>query len=247
MTSPLLRKPRITPHAPKGPIRIWASLALLFAAGVSSAQVSQSAPTARPASQTTPPVRMVHPQPAPVQPIQPVYYQPNKEAEAQTAPFLQLESPGLGRLSRLDSDERLQRRIEQLDPTAVHVFPESPILSRDRYAGRGQLWQRRQITVEPNYVNFGKLQPFFEDKNAERYGWDLGPLSIPVALTKFASDVVLFPAKALSDPCRLHDSSAGHCLPGDPVPYMIYPPEIATITGTAAELAVIGALIVVFP
>lgn len=219
-------------------VKTWASLALLCWAAVAPAQ--------------SPGVRMVPPAPPAIstqaeQPIQPVYYQPRNQGESDTAPTVQLESPGLGRLSRLDSDERLQRRIEQLDPTAVHVFPEPPILSRDRYAGRGQLWQRRQMTVEPNFVNFGKLQPFFEDKNAERYGWDLGPLSVPVALTKFASDVALFPAKALSDPCRLHESSAGHCLPGDPVPYMLYPPEIATVTGTAAELAIIGALIVVFP
>jgi hypothetical protein len=212
-------------------VKTWASLVLLVWAACASAQ-------------TTNAVRMVSPV---SQPIQPVAFQQSTTTAGDSAPTIQLESPGLGRLSRLDSDERLQRRIEQLDPNAVHVFPEPPILSRDRYAGRNHLWQPRQMTVEPNYVYYGKLQSFFEDKNAERYGWDLGPLSIPVGLTKFASDVALFPAKAFSDPCRLHDCSAGHCLPGDPVPFMLYPPEIATVTGTAAELAVIGALIVIFP
>jgi hypothetical protein len=211
-------------------VKIWASLALLAWAAVGSAQ-------------TNAPVRMVNPV---AQPLQPVAYQQPEESGIVT-PSIQLESPGLGRLSRLDSDERLQRRIEQKEPNITHVFPEPPILSRERYTGRSHLWQPRQLTVEPNFVCYGKLQALFEDKNSERYGWDLGPLSIPLGLTKFASDVALFPAKAFSDPCRLHDCSAGHCLPGDPVPFMLYPPEIATVTGTTAELAVIGALIVIFP
>jgi hypothetical protein len=102
------------------------------------------------------------------------------------------------------------------------------------------------MTVEPNFVCYGKLQSMFENTNMERYGWDLGPLSIPVELVKLSADTAFFPMKAFAQPCRFHECSAGQCLPGDPVPFLLYPPEI-TVTGTAAQLAVIGALIVLFP
>jgi hypothetical protein len=49
-----------------------------------------------------------------------------------------------------------------------------------------------------------------------------------------------------NDPCRKNESSAGYCLPGDPTPYLCYPPGI-TLTGSAAEVAVAFALLAIFP
>ncbi|MBY0229779.1 MAG: hypothetical protein K2W96_10905, partial [Gemmataceae bacterium] len=163
---------------------------------------------------------------------------------------VQLEPPGLERLSRLDSDERLFSRIRQeallANPGQQPEFPPSPILSRERYAGRGNLWQPRQLTVEPNFVVYGKLQSMLEDKNSERYGWDFGPIHPVLAYTKYLYDVAFLPMKAFANPCRWHESSAGHCLPGDPVPYMLYPMEWSC-EGVSAELATIAVLIAVFP
>ena len=180
--------------------------------------------------------------------IQPARYQPGDQSKADAEQ--ELVPPGLERLSRLEDDEKLFERIRQetlsKNPNERPAFPESPILSRDRYAGRGALWQKRQLTVEPNFVCYGKAQTFFEDRNTERYGWDLGPMSVPLAYTKFLYDVAFLPMKAFANPCRQHECSAGQCLPGDPVPYMLYPMDF-NCEGVTAEAAVILALVVMFP
>lgn len=184
-------------------------------------------------------------------PLRPVRYQATSPATPETPDDveIQLEPPGLERLARLDSDLKLQERMRQR-AAARHKtqiqFPEPPVLSREAYAGRSTLWQRRQMTVEPTYECYGKNQVLFEHTNFERYGWDFGPLSVPMELTKFYADVVLYPMRAFADPCRWTECSAGHCLPGDPVPFLLYPPDV-TVTGVTAELAVIGALLVLFP
>ena len=163
---------------------------------------------------------------------------------------VQLTPPGLERLSRLDSDQKLFERIRQEtlrnNPNERPTFPESPILSRDVYAGRGSLWEQRRLTVEPNFVCYGKMQTMFEDKNAERYGWDFGPLSPPLLFTKFLYDTAFLPMRTFANPCRLHECSAGHCLPGDPVPFQLYPMEWSA-EGLTAEVAVIVALVAIFP
>ncbi len=71
--------------------------------------------------------------------------------------------------------------------------------------------------------------------NAERYGWDLGVLGPVVSFSYFMKDTVLFPYHLMTDPCRRFDSSAGKCLPGDPVPYKLYPEGLST-TGALAKL-----------
>jgi hypothetical protein len=170
------------------------------------------------------------------------------DTDSRTEYQIQLEPPGLHRLSRLDSDPKLQERIRQeargRDEKDRVEFPPSPILSRDTYRGRGPIWPGRQMVVEPVYVCYERL--FFEEKNSERYGWDLGVVSPVLLALNFYKDLALLPMHAGTDPCRLTDCSAGHCLPGDPVPYLLYPPEVS-LTGSAAELAVIFALIAIFP
>ena len=47
----------------------------------------------------------------------------------------------------------------------------------------------------------------------------------PLCRPGLLNDVALCPYH-FGDPCRETDCSAGHCLPGDPVPYGCYPPEI---------------------
>jgi hypothetical protein len=189
--------------------------------------------------------------PAPILPVR--YQMPGRTSgdESQPAYQIQLEPPGLERLTQgLQSDITLQERIRQetlSNPSTANErvdFPEEPILSRDRYVGRAGLWRERGMIVEPNFVNYGKL--LYEDKNAERYGWDFGGPGVALAYGEFLWDTIFLPAHLLNDPCRKNESSAGYCLPGDPVPFLLYPPEL-TVSGAMAEVAVVMALVAIFP
>ena len=42
------------------------------------------------------------------------------------------------------------------------------------------------------------------------------------------------------------DCGTGYCLPGDPVPFLIYPPRL-TVRGLVGELGAIAALMAIFP
>jgi hypothetical protein len=148
----------------------------------------------------------------------------------------------------MDSDQKLFERIRQetyrRDPNERVEFPESPILSRERYRGRGNVWQLRTMTVEPDLLYYHHL--YFEDKNSERYGWDLQAIQPVVCLFEFWFDFVSLPMKIGNNLCDCIESNAGYCLPGDPVPYLLYPPEVS-VPGTVAELGTIVALMAIFP
>ena len=49
-----------------------------------------------------------------------------------------------------------------------------------------------------------------------------------------------------TQPLRHYDTGAGQCLPGDPVPFLLYPPEFS-LTGAIAEAGVVVALYAIFP
>ncbi len=92
--------------------------------------------------------------------------------------------------------------------------------------------------LEPGYVVHRRL--FFEDKNSERYGWDLGMVQPFVSTAYFYKDVLLWPSHLASNlRCRF-DTSAGKCPPGSPVPYLLYPPELTVGGGVLGAAAVIG-------
>ena len=159
---------------------------------------------------------------------------------------IQLEPPGFERVFRLESEASMQERMRQEGKTKLQaekvVFPDEPILSREAYPGRH--WPPQVEEVEPNYVCHGRL--LFEDKNTERFGWDFGILQPVVSTAKFYADIVTLPYHVVTAPCRQHECSAGLCLPGDPVPYLIYPPEIS-VTGSLAEAASVLGILAVFP
>jgi hypothetical protein len=163
---------------------------------------------------------------------------------------IQLEVPGLERLIlSMANDSDVQERIRQETLRRTRgrervVFPEEPILSRDRYYGRGGIWPERAVVAEANFLCYDKL--LFEDRNSERYGWEIGMLQTFISPLLFYADLAVAPCSIFKHPCSCTDCNTGLCLPGDPVPYRIYPPEI-TATGTLAELATIVALIVAFP
>jgi hypothetical protein len=159
---------------------------------------------------------------------------------------VQLEPPGPQRLFRLESERSLNERMrqearERPSPERI-AFPEEPVVT-----GGGPLTRAfppAQELVEPYYVCYNRL--YFEDLNSERYGWDLGFLQPVVSTGLFFFDVAFLPYHMAMEPCRCYECSSGYCLPGDPVPYLIYPPEWS-VTGTMAEIGVIAGLIAIFP
>jgi hypothetical protein len=178
------------------------------------------------------------PGPAPIGDLRPT--------EEAAAAHIQLEPPGPERLFRLDSEARLQERIRQegrdRTPVDIVVFPKEPVLSTEPYYGRR--WPTAHEYVEPNYLCYRRL--LFEQKSFERYGWDLGVITPIVSALDFFGDFILMPYHGFTDPCRCFECNAGYCLPGDPVPLLLYPCE-PSVTGALAEAATVAAVLAIFP
>jgi hypothetical protein len=149
-------------------------------------------------------------------------------------------------LGPLQSDRELMERMRQERRTESLgeriFFPEEPELSKTAYAGRR--WAPLQEAIQPGYVLYGKT--YFEQKNTERYGWDLGVLQPALSALHFYADAALFPYHVGTRPLQPYEANTGYCLPGDPVPLMLYPHEFSW-TGLAAEAAAVGAVLVAFP
>jgi hypothetical protein len=159
---------------------------------------------------------------------------------------IQLEPPGPDRLFRLESEDAIKERwrheLRTNRPTDRQIYPDEPILTRDKYYGRS--WQARTLFVEPNYLCYKRLE--FEQINFERYGWDLGPVGTILSPLAFYADLATLPYHAFTDPFRCCECNAGYCLPGDSVPLLLYPPQLST-SGTVAETASILAVLAIFP
>jgi hypothetical protein len=147
---------------------------------------------------------------------------------------------------RLDSDKTLEARMNQQalqrKPPDKVKFPEQPIVSTEPFKERSIA--RRTMIAEPSFVTYNRL--YFEDKNSERYGWDLGALQPIISGGKVAWDYAFFPYHFASRPFQRGETSAGECWPGDPVPYILYPPEIST-TGSIFEAAILVGAVAIFP
>jgi hypothetical protein len=148
---------------------------------------------------------------------------------------VQLEPPGPHRLFRLESERSLQERMRQEalqrpNPERIN-FPDEPDVSR------GETWKPREFppvteVAEACYLCYNRL--WFEERNSERYGWDLGFIQPFISAGAFYADLALLPYHWGTDPCRCYDCNTGYCLPGDPVPYVLYPPGLS-VKGLVAE------------
>jgi hypothetical protein len=171
---------------------------------------------------------------------------PPKAEEEKGAYPIETEVPNGLKLFRRESEAALKERMRQekrdRDDFGPLVFPEEQPLPREVYLGRR--WPQSRELVEPSYLCHGRL--YFEEKNSDRYGWDLGIIQPLVSAASFYGDLLTFPYHWATRPCQRYDCSAGKCLPGDPVPYLCYPPE-ASLTGLAAEASVVTALFFIFP
>lgn len=119
-------------------------------------------------------------------------------------------------------------------------------------AGAGETYVPKTSSYPPSRAYYNSLHVVhrrlhFEEKNAERYGWDLGFIQPLVSTLYFYKDVLLWP-NSLASGCHYGwwDTNAGKCLPGSPTPYFLYPPGL-TLTGTAFEGAVITGAAFIFP
>jgi hypothetical protein len=262
MTSLLRRKRRTTVRGRSTPARRAASLAVLGVllwGGLASAQTM-----GRPIPVTGAVVPAVHTaDPGELQPIQqvsttaptastgvqPAAYQPRPASPPTASDDVDIdfdqELPDITRVYRLESERNWQERLTQHEKDKGKpkpIFPEYAVLTSDKYYGRQ--WPQQNVRPEANYVVYDRL--YFEQKNFERYGWDLGPISPIVESLVFGLDTALLPYNMGTDPFRNYETSAGYCMPGDPTPLLLWPLPLS-LTGFVAEGAAIGTLVPVFP
>jgi hypothetical protein len=154
------------------------------------------------------------------------------------ADIAMLSDTELKRVITAEADKQYGPRdnIYKMFPTTYYDDPRT----KPAYAPR--VFAPSALRVEPMYVCYGRL--FFEDKNSERYGWELGPLQPLFSAAKFYGDLLAFPYNYGTRPCQRYEADAGYCLPGDPVPYLLYPVELSLTgglleAGTAVGLAAI--------
>jgi hypothetical protein len=155
--------------------------------------------------------------------------------------FLMLDDRTLER-AVIDS---LERQLQK-DLTGFRFPDLTPVVPPGTtYQPKTLAYGPGRVMYEPNYVAHRRLH--FEEKNAERAGWDLGIIQPFVSTAYFYKDVALWP-NSLASGVRtgFWDTSAGKCLPGSPTPYYLYPPGL-TITGSVFEAAVITGIAIVIP
>jgi hypothetical protein len=160
------------------------------------------------------------------------------------------ETPDPQRVFRLESEatllERMAREARQginpLGPPYEFVYPSYPPAPPPAFLARN--WEPLPEIVEPAYLCYGRL--YFEQINAERYGWDLGPLHPLISAGIFYFDLATLPYHAATEPLRRYECNTGYALPGDPMPLLLYRPEWS-LPGALAQAAAIGLMFVIFP
>jgi hypothetical protein len=149
-------------------------------------------------------------------------------------------------MERVRQDLADQKKYNE-DQEKYLVFPALPVVSPPGvpYRPKTLSYAPSKVIVEPGYVVHRRLH--FEEKNSERYGWDLGPFSTILSTGYFFRDALLWP-QSLASGCvtGFWSTSAGKCLPGSPVPYYFYPVGL-TVTGTAFETLVVTSTAFIFP
>jgi hypothetical protein len=165
---------------------------------------------------------------------------------------IETKPPTLARLFRLESEQELQARIiKEIENRPVKPgeqrevgvkFPDYKPLTDDPFQMREFGGLIKQI--EPNFVCHGRLD--FEDLNVERYGWEFGVMQPFFSAGTFFKDAAVYPYKFGTRPFQRYDCSAGKCYPGDPVPFLVYPPELSA-TGAGWETFIILAGFALIP
>jgi hypothetical protein len=175
-----------------------------------------------------------------------------QEVPAQPAkkPDRYLTPPDLQRVFRLESEGMLMERMTREAPQGLNplglrydfIAPSYPPAPPPGLVARA--WEPQAEVVEPAYLCYGRL--YFEQLNSERYGWSLGPLHPLISAGIFYFDVATLPYHAATDPLRRYECNPGYALPGDPMPLLLYRPDLS-VTAALAEAATIGLMFAIFP
>lgn len=238
-------------HAvPDRPIPVAPSIPAATAAPRLPVVPSQPAPTYPTAAQAE-----GQPKPMPGVPAEQKAYPGDKKPDL----------PNRAEVFQMRDDRVLQRRIIELvqeeirqrnqttkqpiqikDDGSWQFPPLNPVVPPGTpYAIKTIQYPPSKAVYEPMFVVHRRLH--FEEKNAERYGWDLGFMQPFVSTAAFYKDTLLWPNSLVSGlRTGFWDTGAGKCLPGSPTPYYLYPPGL-TISGTVAEAGLITGLAFIFP
>lgn len=155
--------------------------------------------------------------------------------------FVMYDDTALERAVIVSVQEELKRRAKEKDQPPIKPDDGSWRFPTDApFVPPGTIYQAKTANYpplkgwyEPAYVVHRRLH--FEERNAERAGWDFGFAQPFVSAMYFYKDVLLWP-NSLGTSLEIGpwDTSAGKCLPGSPTPYLLYPPGLTT-TGMLFE------------
>jgi hypothetical protein len=155
------------------------------------------------------------------------------------------EPPSKEELFRLESESSFLRRMQlrkriQQQNAEYTLPPETSITGT--LAPRAFLPQ--QATLFPSYVVYHPL--YFQQINAERYGWELGVFQPLVSTAQFYGDVLLMPYKVAYNPPWTCDANTGYNLPGNPEPLRFLTVPFSW-RGVAAEVGAAVGGAAIFP
>lgn len=226
--SPLGAQQRVVPaYSPPGPRPSLPSSVIPASVPLNERTVTYSRNALGAQEQDTPPPTLIYPNG--IQKTGGLYKKGSDDGEVDFV--ISTDFPGPDRMfGTRDSEKTMQERIRSeagRRPGSNRVFfPEEPPLSRTPFPGR--FFPPTSETVEPSFVCHGRL--YFEQKNFERAGWDLGPIGVPMTLAGFYYDVAMFPYHYWTRPFQKYDCNRGKCMPGQSTPFYIYPEELS-VTG----------------
>lgn len=203
------------------------------------ASAQQTVPTPQPPGQTQPPTAESlrrERQDDPRVPLIPKDQDLDEEARFEPPTrdeLFRLESES-SYLQRLKLQRRAARKLEPEIPEERHITGVLPVRS----------FLPMQATLFPAYVVYHPL--YFQQINAERYGWELGVFQPLISMGQFYGDVALLPYKAATTPPWLCESNVGYALPGDPEPLRFLTVPFSW-RGVAAEAGVAVGGAAIFP
>lgn len=187
----------------------------------------------------------------PNDPLAPIRFQPGQSfppgMDPSTRGFqVQLDIPSMDRVFRVESDasliERIRQEFRQRDERAE--FPKTAEIKEPVKRALMRDQPPQVCRQEAYYVAYQPL--YFEEKNSERYGWELGVLQPFISTLYFYKDVALLPYHATVNPPWQCETNSGYFWPGQPVPYYLYIPPFSW-TATAAQVGTIVGGAAIFP
>ncbi|HMP59677.1 MAG TPA: hypothetical protein PKD86_10010 [Gemmatales bacterium] len=154
---------------------------------------------------------------------------------------IQLEPPSRERLYRVEAEDALFERVRQefRQRNDRAEFPkEVKGVKLDTVRS-----DRTNPPMATHYVApFVCYHPlWFEDKNTERYGWELGVLQPLASTAHFWANMALLPYHAVAEKPWTCEANTGYFRPGDPVPYYLYTPRFSWPAVAAQAGTLVGA------